>query len=177
MPSGKAHDAISALLAAPVFGATFAYFREPSIPAVLTVGFLFGAIMFGPDLDTHSQQYTRWGTFRFLWFPYQKFFPHRSRWSHGLIFGTFLRVVYFAGAVTVATFGIAYFLATYRGGDLPRIVEFMDAWRSIGASVRSSFGEPALFSAFVGVWLGAASHTLTDIAVSYVKTGRTGEYL
>lgn len=172
MPSGKTHDALTFLFLVPVYAAAYVVVREPVQPAVLTGGFLFGSLMFGPDLDIASSQYTRWGTFRFLWLPYRKFFPHRSRWSHGLVFGTFIRVVYFAGAVTLATFVAAYLLATYRGGDLPRFAEFLDVWRSIGIWTRSSFGDHSLFAAFVGLWLGAASHSLTDIAISYIKTGR-----
>lgn len=174
MPSGNTHDALTFLFLAPIYAAAYVIVREPIQPAVVTGGFLFGALMFGPDLDTASSQYTRWGTFRFLWFPYRKFFPHRSRWSHGLVFGTFIRVVYFAGAVTLATFAAAYVIATYRGGDLPRFAEFAESWRSIGVWARSNLGDHSLAAAFAGLWLGAASHSLTDIAVSFVKTGRRG---
>ncbi|MBK7707732.1 MAG: metal-binding protein [Acidobacteria bacterium] len=177
MPSGKTHDAVTFLFIVPVFAVAYLFTREYVLPSVVATAFLFGGIMFGPDLDTLSQQYSRWGTFRFLWLPYQKFFPHRSRWSHGLVFGTFFRVVYFAGAATVITFIAAYILAVYRGGDLPRMAEFADAWRSIGTSVRSNFGDHSIAAAFIGVWLGAASHTLTDMAGSFVRTGRIGEYL
>jgi uncharacterized metal-binding protein len=177
MPSGKTHDALTFLLVGPVLAVGYAIARDPLPAVVVSAGFLFGGIMFGPDLDTLSKQYSRWGTFRFLWFPYQKFFPHRSRWSHGLIFGTLLRVIYFAGALTVVTFAAAYILATYRGGDLPRIAEFTEAWRAIGLFVRTNLGDHALAAAFAGTWLGAASHTFTDMAVSYIRTGRTGEYL
>ncbi len=165
------------MMAVPVYAAAYVYSRDPITAGAVASAFLFGGIMFGPDLDILSKQYSRWGTFRFLWFPYQKFFPHRSRWSHGLIFGTFFRVVYFAGAVTLATFIAAYLLATYRGADLPRLVEFTEAWRSIGTSVRSNLGDDVLAASFAGLWLGAASHTLTDMAGSFVKTGRVGEYL
>ena len=34
-----------------------------------------------------------------------------------------------------------------------------------------------MMAVFVGMWLGAASHTVTDITVTYIKTGRTGEVL
>ncbi|MEP6902659.1 MAG: metal-binding protein, partial [Actinomycetota bacterium] len=93
MPSGKTHDAITFLLVAPVFVAGWRISGNSAISAVVTIAFLSGGLMFGPDLDTMSKQYTRWGILRFLWYPYQRFFAHRSRWSHGLIFGTFLRVV------------------------------------------------------------------------------------
>lgn len=177
MPSGKTHDAVTFLFAAPVFAATFVIVKDISISTVVMVAFLFGGLMFGPDLDTMSKQYTRWGIFRFLWFPYQKFFSHRSRWSHGLVFGTFFRVVYFIGILTLVSFLIAYFLATYTGGDLPRIVEFTQSWKQIGEVIRTNLGEYALLSIFVGLWLGAASHTVTDMAGTFIKTGRITEFL
>ena len=131
--------------------------------------------MFGPDLDTHSKQYTRWGFLCYLWYPYQAFFKHRSRWSHGLIFGTFIRVVYFMGVVTLLSFLAAYLLAIYAGGDLPNLMSFTKTWTAIGEYVRTDLGDSAFSYAFVGVWLGAASHTLTDMAGSFIKHGRIME--
>lgn len=133
--------------------------------------------MFGPDLDTHSKQYTRWGVFCYLWYPYQVFFKHRSRWSHGLIFGTFLRIVYFMGALTLFSFLFAYALAIYAGGDLPNLMEFAKTWKSIGNYVRTDLGEYVFLYAFAGLWLGAASHTLTDMAGTFIKTGKVQDFI
>ena len=93
MPSGKTHDAITFFLIAPTFAASYFVTKEIPTSIVITAGMLIGGLMFGPDLDTMSKQYTRWGIIKFLWYPYQAFFAHRSRWSHGLIFGTLLRVI------------------------------------------------------------------------------------
>jgi uncharacterized metal-binding protein len=175
MPSGKTHDAVTFLLVAPTFAATWKITESVPLAAVVTATFLFGGLMFGPDLDTRSKQYTRWSFFRFLWYPYQVFFAHRSRWSHGLIFGTLLRVVYFMGAMTLLSFIITYILAAYSGGTVPNLMEFARTWRQIGEYVRSNFGEYAFSAAFIGLWLGAASHTLTDMAGSFVKHGRIME--
>ena len=177
MPSGKTHDAITFLFVAPIFAAAWKITENIPISAVITVAFLFGGLMFGPDLDTMSKQYTRWSLFRFLWYPYQKVFPHRSRWSHGLVFGTLLRVVYFMGVLTIVSFFAAYILAIYTGGDLPRIVEFAQTWKQIGEYIRTNIGDYAMPSVFAGLWLGAASHTFTDMAGSFVKTGRITEFL
>src|SRR4051812_31238572 len=108
MPSGNTHDAITFILAAPA--ALVTYYASDSFAAAATVtaAFLFGGLMFGPDLDVASKQYSRWMFFRILWFPYRSFFKHRSRWTHGLIFGTLFRVVYFMGVVTVALFASSY---------------------------------------------------------------------
>src|SRR5687767_13587351 len=107
MPSGKVHDAITVALAAPV--SLVAYYVTGSWIASLICGaaFIFGGLMFGPDLDTISRPYARWGPARTIWLPYRYFFPHRSRFSHGLIFGALLRVVYLLGSLTVLM------LATY----------------------------------------------------------------
>jgi uncharacterized metal-binding protein len=175
MPSGKIHDAVTFLLVAPTFAATWKITESVPLAVVVTTAFLFGGLMFGPDLDTQSKQYTRWNIFCFLWYPYQAFFAHRSRWSHGLIFGTFLRVVYFMGAMTLLSFIITYILAAYSGGTVPDLMEFARTWRQIGEYVRSNFGEYAFSAAFIGLWLGAASHTLTDMAGSFVKHGRIME--
>ncbi len=177
MPSGKTHDAVTFFLVAPTFAATWMITGSFLSSSIVTAAFVFGGLMFGPDLDTHSKQYTRWSVFRFLWYPYQAFFAHRSRWSHGLIFGTFLRIVYFMGVMTLASFLVAYFLMIYSGGTLPDLMQFMETWRQIGEYVRENFGESVFIAAFVGLWLGAASHTLTDMAGSFVKHGRIMEFL
>ncbi|MDM7922523.1 MAG: metal-binding protein [Pyrinomonadaceae bacterium] len=177
MPSGKTHDIITLMLAAPAFAAGYAAFGELPAAAAGTAAFVFGGLMFGPDLDTASKQYSRWGIFKFLWMPYSVFFTHRSRWSHGLVFGTLIRVVYFMGVLTLASFAGSYLAAAYSGGDLPRFAELLDAWGSIGAWARSSLGSHILIAAFAGMWLGAASHTFTDTAGTYIKTGRITEFL
>lgn len=177
MPSGKTHDAITFLFVAPVFAATWKFTENFALASVVTFAFLFGGLMFGPDLDTASKQYSRWGFFRLLWYPYQVFFKHRSRWSHGLVFGTFLRVVYFMGALTLLSFLVTYIFITVSGGELPDLLEYTKMWRQIGEFTRLNFGEYAFPALFAGLWLGAASHTVTDMAGSFIKTGRIGEFL
>ncbi len=175
MPSGKTHDALTFLLVAPTFAAAWQFTRSFPLALIVTAAFLFGGLMFGPDLDTQSKQYTRWSFFCYLWYPYQAFFKHRSRWSHGLIFGTFLRVVYFMGVMTLLSFLLTFIITFYDGGELPNLLEFTKTWTTIGKSIRQYFGEYAFPSLFIGLWLGAASHTLTDMAGSFIKHGRIME--
>jgi uncharacterized metal-binding protein len=178
MPSGKTHDVITAILAVPAFAATYAATRSIAISAVMAVAFVFGGLMFGPDLDTVSRQYSRWLIFRFIWFPYRRFLKHRSRFSHGLLFGALGRVIYFMGVLTLAAFTIGCVHAVYySGGKLPGVIEFSRGWQSIGQFTRTNFGEHFLLVLFVGLWLGAASHTFTDFAGSFIKTGRAGKFL
>lgn len=177
MPSGKTHDAITFLIVAPTFVAAWKLTENLPLSAIITVSMLVGGLMFGPDLDTHSKQYTRWGFFSFLWYPYKVFFSHRSRWSHGLLFGTLLRVIYFMGALTLTAFLIVYAAEALRGEGAPNFFELAKSWGAIGNYVRENAGENAFVAAFAGLWLGAASHTLTDMAGSFIKHGRIMEFL
>ena len=177
MPSGKTHDAITFFLIAPTFAVSYLVTKELPTSIVVTFGMLIGGLMFGPDLDTVSKQYARWGIIKFLWYPYQAFFAHRSRWSHGLIFGTLLRVIYFMGTLTLLAFLALYFYAAYSGGDLPNLLQITKTWQPIGEFVRTNIGDYAMPSLFAGLWLGAASHTFTDMAGTFIKTGRITDFL
>ncbi len=177
MPSGKTHDAITLILAVPAFATAYAATKSLSMSVVMAATFIFGGLMFGPDLDTVSRQYSRWLIFRFIWFPYRRFFKHRSRFSHGLIFGAFGRVVYFMGVLTLIAFLAVYIYAAYSGGKLPSLIDFSQVWQSVGEFTRSNFGEHFMWLFFAGLWLGAASHTFTDMAGSFIKTGRIAKFL
>jgi uncharacterized metal-binding protein len=172
MPSGKTHDAITIILAAPTFLVTLAATGRLALAVLATAAMLFGGLMFGPDLDIQSKQYTRWGIFRFLWFPYKVVFKHRSRWSHGIIFGTLIRVLYFTGMVAlVVSAGIYLRALLVSGSPAPNFHELEQAWRAIAASVRQNVGEQAVWVGLAGLWWGAASHTLTDVAWSVLRKG------
>lgn len=68
---------------------------SPFATTLLVVGaYLFSGLLLSNDLDIASRIYRRWGPFRLLWYPYQRLMPHRSFWSHGIIIGPLLRVLY-----------------------------------------------------------------------------------
>ena len=173
MPSGKTHDAITLLLTVPTFVAAWGVTGSVLLAGVATGATLFGGLMFGPDLDIQSRQYTRWGVFRFIWWPYKVLFRHRSRWSHGIIFGTLIRVVYFAAVVTLVAWACVYARALFvAGGAAPGWREVAQVWRAVeGAAVGYGLGGRALLAVLGGLWWGAASHTLTDVAWSVVRKG------
>lgn len=177
MPSGRTHDAITFTLAVPTVAAGYLFTQNVASSAILGVAFVFGGLMFGPDLDTISRQYSRWFILRFLWFPYRSFFKHRSRFSHGLLFGTLIRVVYFLGIVSLIAFLASYFYASFLGGGLPGVDEIANAWRPIGSFTREKLGQNFPMLIFIGLWVGAASHTFTDMAGSFIKTGRVAKFL
>ncbi len=96
MPSGRTHDRITLWSLPAVAGLSFSLTRNGNLTLLIATGFLFGGLMFGPDLDIHSRQYQRWGWLRWIWQPYQHNLRHRSFLSHGPIIGTALRVFYLA---------------------------------------------------------------------------------
>ena len=174
MPSGKTHDAITLILAAPTFVVGWSATGSVLLASIITCAMLFGGLMFGPDLDIQSRQYTRWGVFRFLWFPYKLMFRHRSRWSHGIIFGTLIRVVYFATVLALLVVGGVYLRAMLVAGTPPGFDEYISAWRAIEASITTtshSIGKREVLATLAGLWWGAASHTLTDVAWSVARKG------
>lgn len=162
---------------APATAVAYLVTGDHAASATFAVTFLVGGLMFGPDLDTFSRQYSRWSIFRFLWFPYRSFFKHRSRFSHGLVFGALIRVIYFLGIISVITFIAAYFYAAYYGGKLPSVEQISAVWRPIGTFTREKFGENFPVLIFIGLWFGAASHTFSDMAGSFIKTGRVAKFL
>ena len=171
MPSGKTHDAITIILAAPTFVAAWGLTGKLALAFLATAAMLFGGFMFGPDLDIQSRQYTRWGVFRFLWLPYRAAFRHRSRWSHGIVFGTLIRVLYFTVVLALIVSAAVYLRAMLTNGPMPSFDGFMLAWRAIEAGVRQNVGEHAVWAVLAGLWWGAASHTLTDVAWSVLRKG------
>ncbi|MFM9905223.1 MAG: metal-binding protein [Pyrinomonadaceae bacterium] len=177
MPNGRTHDAITFLLAAPAFAATYAATRSMGASVIVAVAFVFGGLMFGPDLDTVSRQYSRWFILRFMWYPYRSFFKHRSRFSHGLILGALIRVVYFMGIATILIYIAAVIWTVVSGAKTPEINTFAKAWQGLGSFMRAYLGSNFALLMFIGLWLGAASHTFTDVAGSFIKTGRIAKFL
>jgi uncharacterized metal-binding protein len=176
MPSGKVHDAITLGLTVPAFGVSYLAGNSLFASLICCAAFLFGGLMFGPDLDTVSRPYSRWGPLRSMWLPYRYFFAHRSRFSHGLFFGALIRVVYFLGSVTLLVFIAGYLYQASRGGQLPGVDDIAGFWRPVGETVRERFGENLFIIVFAGLWAGAASHTFTDMAGSFIRTGRSGKF-
>jgi uncharacterized metal-binding protein len=173
MPSGKTHDLVTLALAAPTFAAAWGLTGSLALSAAATAGCVFGGLMFGPDLDIQSRQYTRWGVFRFLWLPYKAAFRHRSRWSHGIVFGTLIRVVYFAAVLTLLLWAFVYARALLlTGGAAPGWREVLHAWRLVEEGAAAyGVGPHVLVAILAGLWWGAASHTLTDVFWTVVRKG------
>ncbi|NEP14112.1 MAG: metal-binding protein [Symploca sp. SIO2C1] len=169
MPSGQTHDRIT-LWSLPVITAlTLATTRNSDLTLLVAGGFLFSGLMLSPDLDLRSRPFKRWGWLRWMWIPYQKMMRHRSVFSHGMLIGTTLRVLYLISWVIVLTV-IIVAVAQWLGGEpLP--------WQQFAQRVvRSLFSyQVELIALFVGLELGASSHYLADWSGSaYKRWQKTG---
>lgn len=147
MPDGKTHDKITIYVLPIILVILFLVIPEVTSMIIITVGYLFASYMFNGDLDIYSSPYKRWLMFRFIWKPYQKMFSHRSIFTHGLIIGTIVRLVYlFTIPVLISMF--------------------------LGVNLLAMLMNPALILFYIGLELGSAVHTIADKTVSGVKNIR-----
>src|SRR5215218_6621755 len=171
MPSGKTHDMVTLVLAPPTFAAAWGLTGSVWLSATATVAMIFGGLMFGPDLDIQSRQYTRWGPLRFLWWPYKVILPHRSRLSHSILIGTQIRVIYFLAVITLLVVVGLYVREVYIYNKPAGLEEvqglFAHVWK-----VFSEINRSYLIAAFIGLWIGATSHTVSDVLGSFFKSVR-----
>ncbi|MBE9008332.1 metal-binding protein [Fortiea sp. LEGE XX443] len=163
MPSGRTHDRITLWTLPFVAGVTFWQTRSSNVTLLVAGGFMFGGLMFGPDLDIYSRQYQRWGFLRWIWLPYQKSLRHRSFLSHGPIIGTTLRVIYLSCLLAIASF-ISLVIVEKLGNTAFN-------WQDLGKNVERSlvgYGTECL-ALFIGLEIGAMSHSLSDWGGSAYK--------
>ena len=171
MPSGATHDRVTLWSLPVVTGITLALTESSELTLLVAGGFLFGGLMFSPDLDLRSRPYKRWGWLRWIWIPYQKTLRHRSFFSHGPIVGTTLRVIYFASWLGVA--GILSLAVAQLFSELSW------SWSQWVQQVRRSAYSTlprTLFvyrwdclAVFIGLELGAVSHYISDAIGSTIK--------
>lgn len=163
MPSGRTHDRITLWSLPFVAGLTFGITQSGNLTLLVSGGFLFSGLMFGPDLDIHSRQFIRWGWLRWIWIPYQKSLRHRSIFSHGPMIGTILRVVYLA--ICLGIVGILGLEIARRFWSLPW------SWEQLGQVAMRSLSQhyPEWIALLLGLELGAMSHSLSDWGGSAYK--------
>lgn len=161
MTSGKNHDRITWLCLPWIFIGTIIVSKELLTGFVVASGFLFSGLMFGPDLDIYSVQFKRWGYFKFIWLPYQKYLPHRSFFSHGFIIGTVIRSLYLCFILLL--FGLV--LGAIALLISPRI--WQETINNLALVAQIYLKE--IIALFIGLELGAMSHYLADIIDSWLK--------
>lgn len=174
MPSGRTHDSITLWSLPLIAGVTFERTQNASLTLLLSGGYLFSGLMFGPDLDVHSQQYKRWGILRWIWLPYRRSMRHRSFLSHGMVIGTLVRIIYLLGwligglSLVVLLSAIAYLLA----GEFALWTQFFGTYWQLstaflGRSLQQHY--PEWLALLLGLELGALSHALSDWVGSRYK--------
>ncbi|MEH2106958.1 metal-binding protein [Nostoc sp.] len=166
MPSGRTHDRITMYALPFVAGITFWQTRSSNATLLVAGGFLFGGLMFGPDLDIYSVQFQRWGFLRWIWLPYQKSLRHRSFLSHGPIIGTILRILYLGSLLAI----LAIFVLVIA----EKLGNLSFTWQDLGGSVGRSLMQydTEYIALFLGLELGAMSHSLSDWGGSAYKRVR-----
>ena len=168
MPSGQTHDRITLWSLPVIAGFTFTQTQSGNLTLLVSGGFLFGGLMFGPDLDIYSRQFQRWGWLRFIWIPYQKSLRHRAFLSHGPIIGTALRSLYLVCWIAVLG-SLLLFVANCLGVSTI-------SWQTI-AKLVIAFGiqnSTEWLALLIGLELGAMSHSLSDWSGSTYKRLQKG---
>jgi|AGSF01.1.fsa_nt_gi Uncharacterized metal-binding protein len=164
MPSGYTHDRITLWSLPFVAALTFGQTQSSNLTLLVSGSFLFGGLMFGPDLDIYSCQYQRWGWLRPIWLPYQKSLRHRSFLSHGPLIGTALRILYLTTWIgLVGDIWTPWQLLKQSEPRRELAGSSLSCWRSIAQY------HIELFMVYIGLELGAMSHYLSDWGGSAYK--------
>ncbi|MCT4792830.1 MULTISPECIES: metal-binding protein [Exiguobacterium] len=148
MPSGNVHDTVNTVALTGYVAYSVATQQTDWLPTA--VGIAVGTLWLSPDLDLKSEPYYRHGPLRVLWMPYVKIMPHRSIWSHGLIIGDLIRLLYSAAFVIPLLF-----LALYL-----KLVE--------SSTVDSWFAAMPAF--IIGVMIASTIHIVLDHSSSFFRT-------
>lgn len=167
MPLGQTHDRITLWSLPFIVGFTLGATRSGNLTLLVAGGFLFSGLMFGPDLDTRSRQYKRWGWLRWLWLPYQKSLRHRAIWTHGFLIGTLLRLAYLMGCVAImGLVGLTLWAIAYQyfvGTQYWQVLVKQQLAEITHTYLTTLQQYPLEASAlFIGLEMGAMSHSLSD---------------
>lgn len=167
MASGKTHDKVTVIMspfvAAIVFLINLSFNSEIVSSTIVTslgvVVYMFGGYMFSGDIDVKSRETNRWGPFKFIWYPYQKLFSHRSIFTHGFILGPIIRLLYIY--VIYLMIGAWFYSLDLISLSTKEIIQA--TYVLIGENKQISFN--IIFALF----LGSGLHTTTDLIYSFFK--------
>ncbi|MGK7939684.1 MAG: metal-binding protein [Crocosphaera sp.] len=164
MPSGRTHDRITLISLLPLAVLGLMVTGRGEWILWFSGAYLFSGLMFGPDLDIYSLQYKRWGLLRWIWLPYQWCLKHRSFFSHGFIVGTVIRIIYLLSMVLIGAIFVVAIAQLILGFDWN--------WQTFVKTqfnlIKHQYLELAM-ACFLGLELGAMSHSLSDYLVSSRK--------
>ncbi len=166
MASGKTHDKIT-LIFSPIVVLVFLFlninFFNKNGAIFLTIiglaSYIFGGYMFSGDLDIKSTEFKRWGKLKFIWIPYQRFFKHRSIFSHGFILGPLIRILYLY-FIFIIIFSVLYSFS-FINISPPSIIK-----ENIKFILNN---DKIFFNIFVALFLGSGLHTITDLISTSIK--------
>jgi len=137
MPDGKTHDKISTFTAPVVAIVTYLVCKDIKTTAIILFAYIFASFMFNGDLDCNSKPFNRWWVFKIVWIPYQMMFNHRSIFTHGIIIGTVVRILYL--------------------GLIPVIIITLK-----GNFDYTYLTTPTILTILIGLELGSAVHSISD---------------
>lgn len=170
MPSGKTHEKVNNRFLFWLFffffiglGYTWQGMDGLLISFLFCTGYAFGTYYFGPDLDLKSRSYYRWKFLRFIWIPYQKWFHHRSIWTHGILLGDFIRFVYL-GCVFFPFYWLFCFVDTHFSWGYQVQLEALLTEHLL-----------PLRALVTGIVLASTLHIATDIIVTLFTRNRIGK--
>lgn len=175
MSSGRTHDRIT-LWSFPLLLTLVALATQSGSQTLLFGGgFLFSGLMFGPDLDIHSRPYKRWGPLRWIWLPYRRATHHRSMLSHGPIVGTGFRLIYLsAWLLALLALGVVCW-AQLRSPEDWQHLSLLQLEALLGQGRALAIAHPMHgLVLFLGLEIGAMSHSLVDWTSSAFKRWRRG---
>lgn len=167
MPSGKTHEKVNFwflyllfFLIINTYSFTQWGWNGFSISLLFCTGYWFGTYFLNPDLDLKSRPYYRWRKLRFIWIPYQKTFSHRSFWTHGILIGDVIRILYVLILLFVP-YSIFLALGSLKSQDINQhFIQFFFTYIEQFTGL------------FVGVTLASLVHIVADHSVSYAKKKR-----
>src|SRR5262249_23239025 len=111
---------------------------------------------------------------KIIWKPYQVILPHRSKYSHGPVIGTIIRIAYFLVMFSLLGATILYIRHRYvHVQETTWEAEFTSIREEL-FSVWKNTDKHYFWGIFGGLWLGALSHTTADIVWSTIKKLRRG---
>jgi uncharacterized metal-binding protein len=156
MPSGRTHDRITLWCLPFVIGLSLLLSNSLALSTIVSLSFLVGGLMLGPDLDIHSIQYRRWGPIKGIWIPYRMALKHRSSLSHGPIVGTALRVIYLSLWIALCGIIAVQLLNSVWDAQL--------TWQSISVTFNYLLKHylTQWLAILIGLEVGAMSHSISD---------------
>lgn len=168
MPSGKIHDKIAIFSYIPIALMGVFLLKLSLIQAfILAASAYVSQTMFGPDLDLKSLQYKRWGVFRFIWWPYMITFKHRGKYSHGIIHGPLIRIIYLSSVIIWIAMFIDFVI--YKNIGISMIANLMPFLKEIVRDSTFKLSLKIFYVMFLGLFIGGFIHTLTDKLESFFK--------